>query len=130
MVGARLVLALAVGGLLLARRFRIWELSRVTIDEAAAQRASVELLEYVKQKSYEPGRLVDLRPFWRGRRLTSADRKIIEGPLLASEVLLIMRQTGALNDVVDKIIDWAFAPLPERVVLNPQEWHRMTHGGS
>jgi len=125
-----LIIAVGVAFLAFVRWLRVRQLSRVSIPEPSQlERASAELLEYVKQKSYEPGRVVELRPFWKGRHLGSADRYAIQMPLHESEVLLVMKPTGGAEKVVDRIMEWTFLPLPERVVLNTQEWHRMVNGG-
>lgn len=126
-----LLLLAAMGGLAaLLRQMRMSELRKLSIrDDAEVERLSVELLEYVKQKSYEPGRVVDVRPFWKGRRLTAGDMYLVQMPLHESEVLLVMRETGFAAEIMDKLLGWVTIPLPDHVVLNPQEWHRMTHGG-
>jgi hypothetical protein len=123
-------LVVIAGLLALNRRVRLTELGKLTIsseDEAVA--IGAELLDYVKLKSHEPGREINVRPFWKGRDLSTGDKYAVMAPMFESEVLLIQRDATPFAAISELVSSWAFVPLPERVVLSPKEWHRMVHGG-
>ena len=123
------ILIVGVVGLILTRMLRQRYLSRITIDEEDARRLSAELLDYVRQKSYEPRTEVVLRPFWKKHRgLSAGDKYVIQEPMHQSDLFLMMRESGFWNEIAEKIGNWAYETLPQKVVLNPQEWHRMVHG--
>jgi hypothetical protein len=124
------LLAIIAAIAFLARRMRISELRKSSLSEKEVEQATIDLLDYVKKKSYNPETEVALRPFWRGRKYPEGDKALVLYPLLSTEILLEMRRTsgGIIDDLTKRGTDWAFLPLPDRVVLNPQEWHRMVRG--
>jgi hypothetical protein len=104
----------AVGSLCAVRIARVRELSHPTVPDAA--RLGEELLAFVERESRaEPGRVVELRPFWEGRMLTEADRYAIQGPLLLSGRLLAADEETTF---LGRLKAYATAPLAERVVLS------------
>jgi hypothetical protein len=69
----------------------------------------------VKKKSHGVETEVPLREFWKGRRLTEGDKTPI---------------ADVLGEKITNVLYSTFPPFPDKVVLNPQEWYRMTHGVS
>ena len=130
MVVVILCLAVLCGIAYLVRWTRVRELSSSVLPDQEAEAITAELLEYVKSNSFNPNTEVPLKGFWKGRGYGDGDKHLILQPLFTTNMLLVVKEQGDLaNQIVTKIVEWIFLPLSKMVVLNPQEWHRMTAGG-
>jgi hypothetical protein len=104
-----LMVTLPVCCVTVARMRRVRELSRTTI--AYPEQVREELLAFVERQG---GRVVDLRPFWRARPLSEADRWAVQGPLHASGRLLPAHEDTSF---FGRLREYVRAPLAEQVVL-------------
>lgn len=119
--------------LIAARNLREWQLERRSVsDIAELERLSTDLLEYVKRESLGARPVVELRPFWaRQTALNAADRYAVQVPLQRAGVLLAADDHHAFwQKLWGRLSDWAFLPLPERVVLNARERELMVNVGA
>lgn len=114
-----------------AHNLREWHLSRRSISEIAElEGLSTELLEYVKVETIAARPVVELRPFWAYRTLNAADRYAIQLPLQRYGVLVPAHHHDTVwEKLLARLADWAFLPLPERVVLNARERELMVNVG-
>jgi hypothetical protein len=124
------LLILCLIALWFLRKSRVAELSNFKLSDDEAQSLRAELLDYVKDNAFTPETEVGLRPFWKKYRMADGDKLLILAPLMQAKTLLEMQPLDppVFDRVIRKASDYIFQPLPEKVVLRPQEWWRMAHG--
>lgn len=116
---------------LVHRRARLADLQGCELTREEHDDTRIRLLEYVQRHSYRLGTWVDIATFWNMQGLKrDADRLAVLAPLLEEVVLLVPGHASYIDALANRIGDWFFLSLPNRVQLPELVFRRMCQGES
>jgi hypothetical protein len=100
------------------------------VPAAQAQAVRADLVREVGEWSTEQGMRISLRPYWKGRGYTAAQRYVILAPLLERKLLHPTVSDDQFEALIEVFAQRVLSRPVGRVILNSRDWQRLASGTS